>query len=32
MANKVKAAVEGKRDFSALFGESVSVESIILAL
>ncbi len=32
MANKVKAAVEGKRDFSALFGESVSVESIIRAL
>jgi len=32
MANKVKAAVEGKRDFSAVLGESVAVESIIRAL
>ena len=32
MANKVKAAIEGKRDFSALLGESVNVESVIQAL
>jgi len=32
MANKVKAAVEGKKDFSTALGESVDVESIIRAL
>ncbi len=32
MANKVKAAVEGKKDFSTSLGKSVDVESIIRAL
>ncbi len=32
MANKVKAAIEGKRDFTALLGENVDLESIIRAL
>jgi len=32
MANKVKAAVEGKKDFSTALGESIDVESIIRAL
>ena len=32
MANKVKAAVEGKKDFSTALGESVAVESIIRVL
>ncbi len=32
VANKVKAAIEGKRDFSAILSETVNVESIIQAL
>lgn len=32
MANKVKAAVDGKRDFSAVLDETVDVEKIIRAL
>jgi nitrite reductase (NADH) large subunit len=32
MANKVKTAIEGKRDFSAVLGESVDVESVISSL
>ncbi len=32
MANKVKAAVEGKKDFSNVLDDSVAVESIIRAL
>ncbi len=32
MANKVKAAIEGKRDFPELLGENLDVESVIRAL
>lgn len=32
MANKVKAAIDGKRDFSAVLDETVDVEKIIRAL
>jgi nitrite reductase (NADH) large subunit len=32
VANKVKAAIEGKRDFSASLGETVDVEGVIRAL
>ena len=32
VANKVKAAIEGKRDFSAILSETVNVESVIRAL
>ena len=32
MANKVKAAIEGKRDFSAILGESVDVQSVLGSL
>ena len=32
MANKVKAAIEGKKDFSAILSETVDVESVIRAL
>lgn len=32
VANKVKAAVEGKKDFSAILGESVDVQSVLGSL
>lgn len=32
MANKVKAAIEGKKDFSAVLNETVDVESVLKAL
>ncbi len=32
MANKVKAAMEGKRDFSSILGETVDAASVLSAL